>query len=84
MYSIHPQWAELMSQASQNIEVLRSVDVCRNISNILKTNERACVSLGHFFLPQIGKIYLDLLNVYKVYSEMITNAAVTGGEIKIT
>jgi len=72
-------WTEMMSQASRNLEILSHPDTMKNITNILKTNVRTCTSLGHPFISQMGRIYLDMLNVYKAYSEMISNTIATGG-----
>lgn len=38
----------------------------KQLASILKTNVRACKALGHPYVLQLGKIYLDMLNVYKV------------------
>merc|ERR1712038_1897070 len=45
-----------------------------------KTNVRACKALGHPYVLQLGRIYLDMLNVYKVMSENITAAITHNGE----
>lgn len=50
----------------QNVDTLKDPDVVKQLSNILKTNVRACKALGHPFVTQLGRIYLDMLNVYKV------------------
>jgi exportin-1 len=57
------------------------MDTVKSIANILKTNVRACSSLGHCYISQLGKIYLDMLNVYKAYSGMISEAVATGGTL---
>ena len=41
---------------------------------------RACKALGHPYVSQLGRIYLDMLNVYKVMSENITGAIALSGE----
>lgn len=69
-----------MSQASRNIEYLSQMETIKSIANILKTNVRAAFSLGHCYISQLGRIYLDMLNVYKAYSEMISNAVATSGK----
>ena len=42
---------------------------------------RACKALGHPYVLQLGRIYLDMLNVYKVMSENITAAITHNGEL---
>jgi len=51
------------------------------LSNILKTNVSACVSIGGFFLPQIGRIFLDMLGLYKVVSGIISETVAREGPI---
>jgi len=53
----------------------------KNLSNILKTNVAACSSVGYPFLAQIGRIYMDMLALYKIVSEMIATAVITQGPI---
>eukprot|EP00741_Cyanophora_paradoxa_P007523 tig00001154_g7276.t1 len=68
-------WQEMMGQAAQTAgESLKNTDTMKNCVNILKTNVRVAYSLGHPYVSQLGRIYLDMLNVYKAYSEMITQA----------
>ena len=45
---------------------LRDPETFENLAVILKTNFRACKSLGHSYFIQLASIYLDMLNVYKV------------------
>ena len=49
-----------------SVEVLKDAATLKNITNILKTNLRVAVAVGHGYISQLGHIYLDLLNVYKV------------------
>lgn len=51
---------------SQNVDVLKDQEAVKQLASILKTNVRACKALGHPYVIQLGKIYLDMLNVYKV------------------
>ena len=51
----------------------------KQLSNILKTNVRGCKAIGHPFVVQLGRIYLDMLNVYKVLSENISAAVAAAG-----
>jgi len=51
---------------SINIFVYPLQEAVKQLGSILKTNVRACKALGHPFVVQLGRIYLDMLNVYKV------------------
>lgn len=50
------------------------------MENSFQTNVRACKALGHPYVSQLGRIYLDMLNVYKVMSENISGAIALSGE----
>lgn len=72
-------WQQIIEQAKQNVEVLKQAEVIRNVQNILQTNVSVCSSLGHPFITQFNLIFLDVLAVYKMYSELISGAIATGG-----
>jgi len=69
-----------MSQAATNMEVLNNADNLRILSNVLKTNVSACASIGSFFLPQIGIIYLDMLGLYRAVSGIISETVAKEGK----
>ena len=50
----------------QNVDILKDQEAVKQLANILKTNVRSCTAVGHPFVIQLGRIYLDMLNVYKV------------------
>lgn len=45
----------------------------------MKTNVAACTSIGSYFYPQIGRIYLDMLNMYRAASGLIDDAVKSEG-----
>merc|ERR1719458_668787 len=73
-------WDDIINQASRNVDVLKDHEAVKQLGSILKTNVRACKALGHPYVLQLGRIYLDMLNVYKVMSENITAAITHNGE----
>ncbi|XP_059157239.1 exportin-1-like [Physella acuta] len=73
-------WDGIINQATHNVQVLKDPEAVKQLANILKTNVRACKALGHPYVVQLGRIYLDMLNVYKVMSENISSAIATNGE----
>ncbi|XP_059485052.1 exportin-1 [Neocloeon triangulifer] len=73
-------WDDIIGQASKNVDVLKDQEAVKQLSSILKTNVRACKALGHPYVLQLGRIYLDMLNVYKVMSENIISAIALNGE----
>lgn len=80
MYLPNQVWDDIINQATKNVEILKEPDAVKQLGNILKTNVRACKALGHPYVAQLGRIYLDMLNVYKVMSENITAAIALNGE----
>uniref|UniRef100_A0A5S6QV72 Importin N-terminal domain-containing protein n=1 Tax=Trichuris muris TaxID=70415 RepID=A0A5S6QV72_TRIMR len=73
-------WDDIIVHASADVEVLTQPEVVKNLINILKSNTAACKSVGNAFICQLGRIYLDLLNVYKATSEKISAAVTLNGE----
>lgn len=71
-----------MEQAKVNgADVLANPENIKVLSNVLKTNVSACSSIGTFFLPQIGRIYLDLLALYTAVSTIINETTAAQGLI---
>eukprot|EP00850_Spirogloea_muscicola_P001269 SM000004S15139 [mRNA] locus=s4:1467240:1477373:- [translate_table: standard] len=73
------RWAQIIEQAKQNVEFLKLPDSIRAILNILQTNTSVASALGQPFLTQITLIYLDMLNIYRMYSELISSSVAEGG-----
>ncbi|KAJ8781233.1 hypothetical protein J1605_011217 [Eschrichtius robustus] len=68
-------------QPQQNVDILKDPETVKQLGSILKTNVRACKAVGHPFVIQLGRIYLDMLNVYKCLSENISAAIQANGEM---
>nr|GMC58087.1 protein EXPORTIN 1A isoform X2 [Ipomoea batatas] len=73
------KWAEIIGQARVSVDYLKDQDVIRVVLNILQTNTSVASSLGTYFLSQITLIFLDMLNVYRMYSELISTSIAQGG-----
>ncbi|KII89060.1 hypothetical protein PLICRDRAFT_160125 [Plicaturopsis crispa FD-325 SS-3] len=74
-------WDSLMRQAAQSMDVLDSTDNIKILSNVLKTNVSACTSIGSFYLPQIGRVFLDMLGLYKAVSGIISETVAREGNV---
>ncbi|CEL51670.1 Exportin-1 OS=Schizosaccharomyces pombe (strain 972 / ATCC 24843) GN=xpo1 PE=1 SV=3 [Rhizoctonia solani AG-1 IB] len=74
-------WDSLMSQAASNVDVLGNSENVKILSNVLKTNVSACVSIGGFFLPQVGRIFNDMLGLYKAVSTLISEQVAKDGPV---
>lgn len=68
-----------MNQAAQSMDVLASTTNIKILANVLKTNVSACTSIGSFYLPQVGRIFLDMLGLYKAVSGIISETIAAEG-----
>ncbi|RNA06418.1 exportin-1-like isoform X1, partial [Brachionus plicatilis] len=73
-------WDSIVLRATKNYECLKESETIRQLANILKTNNKACSTIGNNYLSQLGRIYLDMLNVYKVMSSNISEAVAQHGQ----
>src|SRR5271155_1466537 len=73
-------WDQIISQATANPTMLQDADTIKVIGNVMKTNVSACTSIGSYFYPQIGRIYLDMLSMYRATSQMISEAVARDGK----
>ena len=67
-------------QAREDQSILTSGDTIKVIGNIMKTNVAACTSIGAYFNPQIGRIYSDMLQMYRAASALIDEQVKRDGE----
>lgn len=74
-------WRMIMDNAMKNVESLVEPNTIKEIIKILKSNNRVCHSVGPLFTTQLQTFFLDMLNVYKVYSERISAAISQQGAI---
>ena len=73
-------WDTIISQANQNPTCLQDGETIKVVGNIMKTNVAACTSIGSYFYPQIGRIYNDMLSMYRATSQMISDSVVRDGK----
>ncbi|KAG0148913.1 hypothetical protein CROQUDRAFT_40680 [Cronartium quercuum f. sp. fusiforme G11] len=74
-------WDRMMQQSAASVDVLASPENIKLLSNVLKCNVSACISIGPFFLPQIVRIYMDMLGLYKAVSGIISETVLVEGII---
>jgi exportin-1 len=74
-------WRMIMESASKNLEFLVEPNTIKEIIKILKSNNRVCQAVGSLYINQLQGFFMDMLNVYKVYSERISSAIATQGTI---
>ncbi|RKF73425.1 Exportin-1 [Golovinomyces cichoracearum] len=74
-------WDSIIQQAAVNPSILQDAETIKIVGNVMKTNVSACSSIGSYFYPQIGKIYMDMLSMYRATSQMISEAVARDGEV---
>ncbi|KAK8107104.1 putative nuclear export factor CRM1 [Apiospora kogelbergensis] len=74
-------WDEIIRAATADPTVLQDAETIKIIGNIMKTNVSACSSVGPYFYPQIGRIYLDMLQMYRATSQLISEAVARDGDL---
>ncbi|KAI6784308.1 Exportin-like protein [Emericellopsis cladophorae] len=74
-------WDEIIKQATSNPAILQDSETIKVIGNIMKTNVSACSSIGPYFYPQIGRIYHDMLEMYRATSGLISEAVARDGDL---
>ncbi|KAK3806936.1 MAG: CRM1 C terminal-domain-containing protein [Linnemannia elongata] len=83
MQAPNQYWDTIMQQANQSLENLDNPDNLKVLASVLKTNVAACGSIGPGFFSQLGRIYLDLLGVYKAVSQLISESVVKQGPVAL-
>lgn len=73
-------WDQIIQSAHQDPNILQDSETIKVVGNIMKTNVSACSSIGSYFYPQIGKIFLDMLTMYRASSQLIDEAVQRDGE----
>eukprot|EP00667_Euglena_gracilis_P000862 EG_transcript_863 len=72
-------WHDVMMKAHQSIDNLKEPNVMKSLAHCLKTNVRVCRAVGHPFLPQLMRLFPQLLELYRCYSTLITAEVSTHG-----
>ena len=74
-------WNAIILEASSSQgQSLYDMNVVKKITNILRINISVCTSIGHVYYIQLRPVYLDVLNVYKAYSQRISVDVASGGQ----
>ena len=77
------QWDMIIAQANQDPSNLSDGETIKVVGNIMKTNVAACSSIGSYFYPQIGRIYHDMLSMYRATSQMISDSVAREGRLDL-
>ena len=72
-------WDAIIAQANQDPSILQDGETIKIVGNIMKTNVSACSLVGTYFYSQIGRIYHDMLNMFRASSQLISDAVAHDG-----
>ncbi len=72
-----------MSEGSHNIQSLLQLDTMKELGKILRINVRVCASAGSIYIHQLSNIFMEVLNVYRLYSEQIIAGVASQGVIAV-
>lgn len=65
-------WNSVLELANKDASSLQEMEVIETIDFVIKANERVAYALGHPYYTHLCKIFLELLQIYKLYSENIS------------
>ncbi|KAK1075068.1 Karyopherin transporter [Friedmanniomyces endolithicus] len=74
-------WDQIIQTCHQDPTILQSAETIKIVGNIMKTNVAACSSIGNYFYPQIGRIYMDMLTMYRASSTLIDESVQKDGPV---
>lgn len=74
-------WDQIIAAATADPSVLDNAETIKIVGNIMKTNVAACSSVGSYFYPQVGRIYIDMLHMYRAASGLISDAVKQQGPV---
>lgn len=72
------EWQYVLDTANNDPSSLQSIDTIRTIGFIIKANERVAFALGPSYVTHLAKIFQELMQVYRLYSENISSAISNG------
>mmetsp|Transcript_15108 Transcript_15108/g.50989 ORF Transcript_15108/g.50989 Transcript_15108/m.50989 type:complete len:1084 (-) Transcript_15108:130-3381(-) len=70
------RWTQIIGSAMQDPNLLQQQETMREIAKVLQINVRVSSSLGNPYIIQLEYIFERMLQVYKMYSEQISQAVV--------
>jgi exportin-1 len=65
-------WTQIITAANHNTEILFDSKTVRQIVLVLQTNSKVCNSLKSHYIVQLSRIYLDMLQCYRMYSGFVS------------
>lgn len=72
----HVEFQQQLSSANANLNELFQHQNIKAIDHIVKINQRVAESTGFIYLNYLKNIFADLLKLYNLYSQQISNCCV--------
>jgi exportin-1 len=74
-------WRMICDGANADVRNLLDPNTIKEVIKILKSNSKVCLTVGPLYIHQLNIIFLDMLNIYKIYSEHISKSVEAQGAI---
>lgn len=74
-------WAAIMQEGGRDIQYMLQLDVMKDLSRIIRINAKVCSAAGSVYIHQLSTIFMDMLNVYRLYSERLSSLISQRGEV---
>ena len=79
LHPLNQSWSDVISRAQGDMGILKDLNALRTLSLVLRIHERLAYTNGLAYGKHLNAIYLDMLQVYRIYSESVAQAAATSG-----
>jgi exportin-1 len=73
-------WSHLLKTANSNFHSMLEMKTVKTIVMVLKMNIRVAGAVGPAYSVQMGRLYLELVQVYKLYAHYVSNQVKQEGE----
>eukprot|EP00457_Paulinella_chromatophora_P000638 gb/GEZN01000638.1/.p1 GENE.gb/GEZN01000638.1/~~gb/GEZN01000638.1/.p1 ORF type:complete len:1101 (+),score=210.04 gb/GEZN01000638.1/:212-3514(+) len=73
-------WSSIIRKANQNFNIMLDMKTVKEIVMVLKLNNRVAAAVGPGYTVQMSRLYLELLQVYKMYSGYVSGKFRDEGE----
>jgi exportin-1 len=76
-------WKQIISEGAKSVQFLLQLETIKEVQKVLHTNTKVCASAGGIYVHQLTAIFMDMLNLYHLYSEQINAAVAQQGAIAV-
>ncbi|CAO3654323.1 unnamed protein product [Mucor hiemalis] len=83
MHMPNTAWKSIMDSAKQSTDILNNAGQIKVLSNVLRTNISACLSVGTGYISQLKEIYMDLLTLYRAIGVIVSQNVSEQGAVAV-